>query len=171
MISVQDLENLREELIMEINTKINHLIEQNINNAEISTPVPVTVPQNYELIYPLNKATGIFKGKRPIAIIFPNSVRKATPTWKSVTEEILKDCCKDSEKRQALLNLRKKILGRDRILLDSEPGQMRSPLEIDETLYLETHYDTETLLRILTTRILDVVGYDYSKINIAIKAQ
>ena len=51
MISVQDLENLREELIMEINTKINHLIEQNISSTETSAPAPVTVPQNYELIY------------------------------------------------------------------------------------------------------------------------
>ena len=48
---------------------------------------------------------------------------------------------------------------------------MRSPVQIDEALYVETHYDTETLLRILTTRILDEVGYDYSKIKIAVRVE
>ena len=48
---------------------------------------------------------------------------------------------------------------------------MHSPVKIDEALYVETHYDAETLLRILTTRILDAVGYDYSDIRIAIKAE
>jgi len=33
----------------------------------------------------------------------------------------------------------------------------------------ETHYDTETLLRILITRILDVVNYDYSGISVVIR--
>ena len=37
------------------------------------------------------------------------------------------------------------------------PGKMRSPVKIGEALFVETHYDTETLLRILTTRILDEV--------------
>lgn len=34
---------------------------------------------------------------------------------------------------------------------------------------METHYDAETLMRILTTRILDVVGYDYDKIQIRLR--
>ena len=56
-------------------------------------------------------------------------------------------------------------------MVGSETGKMRSPIKIDEALYVETHYDTETLLRILTTRILDEVGYDYSKIRIAVKTE
>lgn len=64
-----------------------------------------------------------------------------------------------------------KVLGRNRVLLGSETGKMRSPVKIDEALYIETHYDAETLMRILTTRILDMVGYDYSKIRIAVKAE
>lgn len=83
----------------------------------------------------------------------------------------LKDCCKDRDKHQALMDLRGKILGRNRVLLGSETGKMRSPIKIDEALYVETHYDAETLLRILTTRILDAVGYDYSGIRIAVQAE
>lgn len=86
-------------------------------------------------------------------------------------EELLKGCCKDSGQRQALINLRGKVLGRNRVLLESETGKMRSPVKIDEALYVETHYDAETLMRILTTRILDMVDYDYSGVRIAIKAE
>ena len=68
------------------------------------------------------------------------------------------------------MDLRGKILGRNRVLLGSEVGKMRSPIKIDEALYAETHYDAETLLRILTTRILDAVDYDYSGIRIAVQA-
>ena len=86
-------------------------------------------------------------------------------------EETLKDCCKNLERHQMLMDLRGKILGRNRVLLGSETGKMRSPVKIDEALFVETHYDAETLLRILTTRILDEVGYDYSKIQIAVKTE
>ena len=48
---------------------------------------------------------------------------------------------------------------------------MRSPVKIGEALFVETHYDTETLLRILTTRILDEVGYDCGKIQIAVRSE
>lgn len=70
-----------------------------------------------------------------------------------------------------LMDLRGKILGRNRVLLGSETGKMRSPVKIGEALFVETHYDTETLLRILTTRILDEVGYDYGKIQIAVRTE
>ena len=83
----------------------------------------------------------------------------------------MKDCCKDVGKRQGLMDLRGKVLGRNRVLVGSETGKMRSPIKIEEALYVETHYDAETLLRILTTRILDEVDYDYSDIKIAVRAE
>lgn len=133
----------------------------------------ITHPSAFRLtkLYPLNVGAGIFKGKRPTGVIFADGRRTENPTWKSVAEELLKDCCKDSDQRQALMDLRGKVLGRNRVLLGSETGKMRSPVKIDEALYIETHYDAETLMRILTTRILDMVGYDYSKIRIAVKAE
>ena len=48
---------------------------------------------------------------------------------------------------------------------------MRRQVKIDVGLFVDTHYVGETLLRILTTRILDEVGYDYSKIQIAVKTE
>ena len=46
---------------------------------------------------------------------------------------------------------------------------MRSPLKIDRGLYMETHYDTETLLKIMLTRILEPVNYDYSGIRVVLR--
>ena len=167
MDTAKELQVLREELIREIDEKIGQMLKKlhtNHQKNHVQTRV-------YESVYPLNVGTGIYKGKRPTAVIFPGEVRKECPTWKKVMEEILKDCCKNLERHQMLMDLRGKILGRNRVLLGSETGKMRSPVKIDEALFVETHYDAETLLRILTTRILDEVGYDYSKIQIAVKTE
>ena len=67
------------------------------------------------------------------------------------------------------MDLRGKVSGRNRVLLGKSAENMRSPVKIDDELYVETHYDTETLLRILTTRILDPVQYDYSRITITVR--
>ena len=157
MDTAKELQVLREELIREIDEKIGQMLKklQNENNTNHQKNHVQT--RVYEGVYPLNVGTGIYKGKRPTAVIFPGEVRKECPTWKKVMEEILKDCCKNLERHQ--------------VLLGSETGKMRSPVKIDEALFVETHYDAETLLRILTTRILDEVGYDYSKIQIAVKTE
>lgn len=167
---VSELMTLREELIREIDEKIERMITQIEREYQPSAKEDKR-RKKYENMYPLGVGTGIYKGKRPIGIIFANGIRKESPTWKKVVEEILEDCCKDTKRHQALMDLRGKILGRNRVILGSETGKMRSPLKIDEALYVETHYDAETLLRILTTRILDEVGYDYSGIRIAVQAE
>ena len=46
---------------------------------------------------------------------------------------------------------------------------MRSPMLLGENLYLETHYDTETLLNILMIRILRPIGYDFSSILVTVR--
>lgn len=168
---VQELQQLREELIREIDEKIGRMIEAAKNESGTSSQKEKQIAKNYEILYSLNVGAGIFKGKRPTGILFADGRRTENPTWKSVAEELLKDCCKDAAQRQALMDLRGKVLGRNRVLLGSESGKMRSPVKIEEALYVETHYDAETLMRILTTRILDMVGYDYSKIRIAVKAE
>lgn len=166
---VLELETLREELIREIDEKISQVVKG--LQKEPSPQQASRSEKPYESVYPLNVGTGIYKGKHPTGVIFADGSRKESPTWKKVMEEILKDCCKDEEKQQSLMDLRGKILGRNRVLVGSETGKMRSPIKIDEALYVETHYDAETLLRILTTRILDKVGYDYSGIRIAVQTE
>ncbi|MBC8537080.1 hypothetical protein [Feifania hominis] len=128
-----------------------------------------TAASAYETIYSLNTAEEIFKGKRPTGVIFEDGTREDLPTWKKVFEAILKHCNQNPQTHQALMDLRGKLLGRNRVLLGSEKGQMRSPIKIDRALYAESHYDTQTLLKILTGRILTAAGYDYSRIRIAVQ--
>ncbi len=113
--------------------------------------------------------SGFFKGKSVVAVIFPDGERIGTPTWKSVVVTIMKRCNADSEKHNKLVELCNRVQGRSRRLLGSSELEMRSAVKIDTGLYMETHYDTESLLRIMKKRILDEVGYDYSGIRVAIR--
>ena len=125
--------------------------------------------ESFETICPLAGGAAMFKGKKTTGVLFGESDRVDVGTWKKVFREILHRCNADPEKHVALMNLRGKISGRERELLSNTSKGMRSPLEIAQNLYIETHYDTEALLRILMTRILDAVGYDYSHISVAIR--
>lgn len=167
MDKIQMLQNLRNELIQSINLQIDEIILQLRNEQEPTERLEV-LPV-YESWYPLTAAAGIFKGKKPIGVKFRNGTYIDVPTWKRVVEVILKNCVENEEYKRRLMRIRGRITGRNRVLLDSRPDMMRSPLKIDEELWVETHYDTESLLRILTTRILEVIGYDYSDIAIAVR--
>ena len=68
-----------------------------------------------------------------------------------------------------LENLAGKVSGKKRTLLAKTSDGMRSPLKIGENLFMETHYDTETLLNILMTRLLIPIGYDYSSISVTVR--
>lgn len=127
------------------------------------------LPEAFEDLYPLSTTPGFFKSKRPVGVIFANGNRVETPTWKKVVKVLMADCNKERDRHDALMVLRNRVQGRDRTLLSSSMRNMRSPIMIDDGLYLETHYDTESLLRITTERILKAVGYDYSGIKVAIR--
>lgn len=167
MDTIQELQNFRTELIQEINLRIDGMIQQ--LRTEQSPVERVAEVREYESVYPLTASTGIFKGKKPTGVRFPDGTRVDVPTWKKVVEAILKKCDADASNHRVLLELRGKVTGRDRVLLAEKPDEMRSPLEISAGIYVETHYDTETLLKIITTRILDAVHYDYSGITIAVR--
>ena len=121
----------------------------------------------YEVIYPISMNPAVFKGKKPTAIIFGNE-RVSVSSWQKVLKEIILRCNAQPEYRKKLMNLRDKVSGRERVILSAKKSGMRRSFEIGTRLYIETHYDTETLLRILLTRILDEVGYNYSNITVAV---
>lgn len=168
MDTIQKLQNFRTQLIQEINVTFDSMIQELRERPDENTGTAAEV-REYESLYPLTAATGIFKGKKPTGVLFPDGTRKDVPTWKKVVEVILQRCNEGSENHRALMELRGKVSGRDRVFLGAKGENMRSPLKIDKDLYIETHYDTETLLRILTTRILEAIQYDYSGITITIR--
>lgn len=125
--------------------------------------------QRYETILPFDTDEAVFTGRRPMGVIFPNGHREPIPSWKKVFEVILKDCNRDPEMHVTLMNLRENIFGRNRVLLGRTPEGMHSPAKIDEGLFAETHYDVVMLMRILKTRFLRPVGYDFSQIKIVLR--
>jgi hypothetical protein len=129
-----------------------------------------SIGKMHETIYPLSADPSIFKGKTPTCVLF-GTKRAIAHTWKSVFKLLILECNKDVEHHKMLMYLRNKILGRDRILLSDSPRGMRRPFQIDEKMFAETHYDTESLMRILLHRFLDAVGYDYSNISVAVRTR
>jgi hypothetical protein len=177
----REIQDVKMQIAESVNAVLAEILDQQFNrllqtieskNVQPESPIKNEIQTKniaYESIYPLAINPGIFKGKKPTGVLFGENGRVDVGTWKTVCSEILHRCNADPEKHVALMNLRGKISGRERIFLAKETEGMRSPLKLSENLYVETHYDTETLLRIMTTRILDAVGYDYSGISVAIR--
>ena len=124
--------------------------------------------KTYETIYPISADPSNFKGEKPTCVIF-GTERVIARTWKDVFKHLILKCNSDQKKHEALMELRNKVLGRERTLLSNKPDGMLRPFKIDDKMYAETHYDTESLIRILLHRILDEVEFDYSNISVGVK--
>ena len=121
-----------------------------------------------ERIYPLAVPPYLFVGKKPAAILFGEE-RVTVKSWRDVYTTILKRCNDDPAHHETLMNLRGKIAGKCRVFLSDGPVGMKSPIRIDEDMYVESHYGSATLIHILTVRILTPVRFDYSKISVVLK--
>lgn len=163
---IKELEDMRKRVLQEINTEFDILIER---AAEELSQQPREQVKPYEIRYPLTAGGGIFKGKKPTGLIIGEQEPIMVRTWKQIAQEVMRNCASQDEYRQRLFELAGKIAGRKRVLLATGDNDMRSPLKICEGLYMETHYDAETLLSILTNRILIPIGYDYSTISVTIR--
>jgi hypothetical protein len=162
---MQEIQNSQSEIMHKIDSVFAALI-QKLENGEV-TGENISA-QSYETTYPIMINPAIFKGKKPTALIFGDE-QVELRTWKMVAEEILKRCNNDPEKHVALMNLRGRLSGRERVFLAKESANMLSPKKIDANLYMETNYDAETLMRILTTRILGAVDYDCTGISVTVR--
>lgn len=164
---IEELEEMRKRVIRNINSEFDLLIER--AKSETIQPPDPNDKKSYDCTYPLVVGPAVFKGKKPISLVFGNGRKVKILTWKQLAEEVLKDCISYPDKKQGLIELCDNVSGRKRFFLSKSNEDMRSPIEIEKGIYMETHYDTETLLRILITRILDVVNYDYSGISVVIR--
>lgn len=147
-------------------TLINATFDEIVAELERTTQGTQNYESDYESIYPITNTAG-FKGKKPIAVLFQEE-RIITPTWKSVVEKILTEVMKNEENKNRIMSLRDKLYGRVRNRISESEEGMRSAIKLEENLYIETHYDTETLMKLLL-QILDEIKYDYNKIKIIIK--
>ena len=148
------------ELIEELRTQLHETVDRRID-ALLSGQAPQTESRSL----PLDIHPSVFKGKRPLSVSFPDGRTVETATWKKAVSAILADCNNDSVMHERLRSIAGKVFGRDRVLLGDKDG-MDSPVKIDEGLYMETKFDTESLLYVLRERILKPVGYDCEGIHI-----
>ena len=159
---VDEIREKQKQLIIMVNSTFEEIIQE-IEKQKMVEKVENT---EYEISYPITNTTG-FKGRKPIAVKFENH-RVITPTWRVVIETILKEVIKDKEMESRVLNLRDVLLGRVRKRISGTSDGMRKPLELKKDLFIETHYDTETLMNLLL-QILNEISYDYKNISIIIK--
>ncbi len=159
---VNEIREKQNEIIMIVNTLFDELVNE-VSNIKVEQNEKIN---NFENILPLSN-TKVFKGKKPIAVIFGKN-RIKTPTWKIVIETILKEVLKEENMKEKLYDLSDKLLGRKRTRLSESPEEMRKPLKLDDNLYIETHYDTETLMNLLL-QILNDISYNYKDIKVAIR--
>lgn len=119
--------------------------------------------------FPLTSNPSVFKGEKPASITMSDGQMIPTPSWKSVATAILKDCNADTKRHELMLKLCGVTAGRFRPILSHDPSEMNVPLEIDDDLYFEGKFDTEYLIKMMTEKVLDQVGYDYSGITVTLR--
>lgn len=159
---INEIRENQNQLILMINTTFDELVKkvEKMQRGEENDEM------EYEITYPITN-TSVFKGKKPIAVKIQNK-RVITPTWKKVVENILKEVLEDEQMKNKIFGLRDVLLGRVRTRVSKKKNQMRSPLKLCDELYIETHYDTETLMNLLL-EILNSISYDYNNIKVVIK--
>lgn len=162
MNTIKIIREKQNQLVTMINTTFDEIVKE-VERLQTSDR---NYEEKYESLYPLTNATG-FKGKKVIAVKIGDH-RIITATWKIAVKTILQEVIKDDTMKERVMILRDKLLGRVRKRISETPESMRSPLELCEDLYIETHYDTETLINLLL-QILDEIKYDYNHIQIVIK--
>jgi hypothetical protein len=119
-----------------------------------------------ERVYSLTVPTYIFVGRKPAAVLFGDE-RVEVKSWREVVGVILGRC--NSERHERLMYLCDKVHGKVRTILSASKTGMRRPLKIDEYMYIETQYGSQTMMYILRDMILAHTGFDCSDIRIALK--
>lgn len=153
------------ELAEEIRRELHEIVDQRVDDFILRMENGNTeTVQEMELS--LTTMPAYFKGKKPVSIVYPDGTEVAAPTWKKVATQLLQNCAEDEVMHGRLMEIRGKVFGRDRLLFAESGEGMNVPLEIEPDMYLEGKFDTEALLKVITTRLFDPIGYDYSSIHL-----
>lgn len=158
---IEMVEQIREELIQMVNRKCDAMLQIYQNGSQIACSENRVMESELAWI-----ALAALKGKKPIGLKFTSGESVKTPTWKSVVQTIMQHCNSQLDMHKRLIQLSGKVASRQRIILGKSAEEMDVPLKIDEGLYFEGKFDTEALLTMMTKKVLEPIGYDYSQIII-----
>jgi hypothetical protein len=162
---IQELESMRQRQIEMINADFDNL---KCKLEHLGEDMETDEVREMFLTLPLRSGASIFKGKKPVEVNFGSYTVPAI-TWRQVVDVIFQEVIKSDDQKDALYKICDRVNGKTRTILSSDEHNMKSPLKIAENLYYETHYGTETLITVLTDRILKPIDYDYSRITITVR--
>lgn len=155
------VEDMRKRMFSIINNSCDFMLDIIRKNCELTMD-----DSSDTIVKPMSSMSAIFKGKKLDSITLPNGTEIPVTKWKEAATIILKDCNADERRHNMLMEMRGRVGGRNRVILSGNPSEMNVPLKIDDDLYFEGKFDTESLLNVIKSRILDVVGYNYSSVLI-----
>ena len=160
---VEELKRMAEQSRERLHELIDIRYDEFINMLETGQPVKSTerIP-----MYLTNNSI-FFKGEKPEEIIFSDEKAVPVKTWRKAAAVMLAEC--NNEKHNKLAYLVGKVFGRQRAILAKTPDNMNIPIKVDEEIYFEGFFSTETLLDVLKKNIFNAVGYDYSGIRIRLR--
>ncbi len=121
-----------------------------------------------ESVYPLTIAPYFFVGRKPAAVLFGDE-RVEVKTWRQVYSVIIGRCNQDPACHEKLMYLRNKAAGKVRLFLSDKPDSVTVPLRIDDNLFAEIDYGSQTLMHVLVKQILAYVPFDCSGISIVLR--
>lgn len=127
--ALSQLEDLRSELHSMVDARVDGSIHSILTGRVLEQALPTL---------PLTANPSVFKGEKPESILFPDGREVKTPTWKTAVLAIMRDCNADAKMHLQLMELRGKVLGRQRAILAASLEKMHAPLEIDKDLYMES---------------------------------
>lgn len=102
-------------------------------------------------VLPLSSAAARCKGTKPVAAVLPSGERVETSTCKKAAA-ILRDCYSDPQRHDLLMELCGRVPDNLHQLLSETLDGMSAPLKINDSLYLESKFDTQAMLENLTQK-------------------
>lgn len=112
-ILLSKLETLRAEMHRSVDARVDRSIQRILTGSVLEESPTL----------PLHTDPSVFKGKKPEAVLFPNGQSVRTPTWKAAVLAIMQDCNADPTMHTYLMELRGKVMGRQRTILAASPGE------------------------------------------------
>ena len=155
------------EMLEQVRRDLHEMVDREVNGLLHRLEFGESVEQT-DFTLPLTTMPAYFKGKKPVSVINPDGTEIPTGTWLKVAQQLLNDCATDEQMRDRLYNLRDMVSGKNRRIFSSTPEGMNKPIEFYDDMFFEGKFDTETMLKVITTRIFEPIGYDYHRIGIKV---
>lgn len=152
----------------QVRRELHTLVDRQIDDFLLRAESGKTMESDPATAWPMTLPPAWFKGKKPIAVLFPDGEEVPCKTWRQVAAVILQDCNRDETLHERLKEISGKVAGRARTILGKTDRGMNKPIKIDEGIYFESYFDTEYLLKMMS-QVLDAVGYDYTGLQLRIR--